>query len=135
MPDNHNEKEDFIQKALDETENQINKHIEEKEIKKVLVEIIDSKLKEFGIEKSKTQSIEFFFYADSEVKAKKLRIILEEKYDYEVYGILEYKDNWSINGCTPVMSTKTSVIQKWSMEMCDLAFELEVEFDGWGMLC
>lgn len=135
MPYNHNENEDFIQKALDKTENQINKHIEEKEIKKVLVKIIDSKLKELGIEKSKTRSIEFFFYADSELKAKKLRTILEEKYNYEVYGILESIDNWSINGCTPLMSTKTSSIQKWSMEMCDLAFELDVEFDGWGMLC
>jgi hypothetical protein len=135
IPDSHNENEDFSQKALDKTENQINKFIEETEVKKALVEIIDSKLKEFGIEKSKRESVEFFFFADSENKANKLKTILEDKYDYEVYGIHKSKDKWSVTGCTPVMSTKTSTIQKWSMQMCDLAFEQEVDFDGWGMLC
>jgi regulator of RNase E activity RraB len=129
-----NENSDFSKKVLSNTENQINTHIENLEIRNALVEIIDSKVKELGIEKSDTQSVEFFFYAESEEKANKFKSYLEEKFAYEVYGINKANDKWSIIGCTLVMSTKNSAIQKWSMQMCDLAFEFDIEFDGWGML-
>ena len=134
-PDNQNPDNDFSKDVLNKTESQINKHLEEIEMSANAVEILDSKTKEFGIKKSKSQSIEFFFYADSKTKAIKLKKILEEKYTYRVNGIKKSDNKWSIIGCTPIMPTKTSTIQKWAKEMIELAFEYEIEFDGWGMLC
>jgi hypothetical protein len=134
-PDKQNPDNDFCKYVLNKTESQINKHLEEIEMSANAVEILDSKTKEFGIKKSKSQSIEFFFYADSKTKAIKLKKILEEKYTYRVNGIKKSDNKWSIIGYTPIMPTKTSTIQKWAKEMIELAFEYEIEFDGWGMLC
>jgi len=134
-PDNHNPDNDFSKDVLNKTKSQINKHLEEIEMRASAVEILDSKTKEFGFKKSKLQPIEFFFYADSKSKAIKLKKILEEKYTYEVYGIKKSDNKWSIIGCTPLMPTKTSVLIKWTKEMSELAFKYDIEFDGWGMLC
>ncbi len=131
----NNPDRDFSKDVLNKTESQINKHLEDIEMSDSAIEMSDSKIKDFGIKKSKTQSIEFFFYADSKTKASKLKKTLEEKQGYEVYGIKKSHNKWSIIGCTPLMPTKTSDLKKWAEEMNELAFEYDIEFDGWGMQC
>ena len=92
-------------------------------------------MKRFGGTSNSFQSVEFFFYSDTEDKANNLAIELN-KLNYEVYGVSQsFKENeWSIIGCTPALNLNDESLNAWSKQMVDLGFKCDCKFDGWGTL-
>jgi len=89
--------------------------------------------KEYSGKTDHTQSVEFFFYANTEDKACNLAIELR-RLDYEVYCIDKSTDKWSVIGCTPPISLNETRLTEWGESMYELANEHGIEFDGWGKL-
>ena len=89
--------------------------------------------KRFGGKTGQLQQVEFFFYADSEDKGSNLAIELS-KLGYDIYGVEVAEDKWSIIGATPLMKVDEATLTEWGEDMYELANEMEVLFDGWGML-
>ena len=89
--------------------------------------------KKYGGKTGHLQQVEFFFYADSEDKGSNLAIELS-KLGYHVYGVEKSVDKWSIIGATPLMKIDEESLTKWGGAMYALANEMEVFFDGCGML-
>ena len=80
--------------------------------------------------------IEFFFYADLEVKAVNLAIDLSNR-GCDVYPLDHTSsDNskWLICGLTNRMSMKKKQLDQWTKVMCKLANDHNCLFDGWGTL-
>ena len=92
-----------------------------------------SQSKKYGGKTGHMQSIEFFFYADTEDKGSNLAIELAGM-GYSVYGVDKSGDNWSIIGATPMMMIDEETLTKWGETMYILADKMHVLFDGWGML-
>jgi regulator of RNase E activity RraB len=89
--------------------------------------------KKYGGKTGHLQQVEFFFYADSEDKGSNLAIELS-KLGYYVYGVERSVNKWSIIGATPLMKIDEESLTKWGEAMYALAEEIEVLFDGCGML-
>lgn len=94
--------------------------------------------KKFGGKTGQMQQVEFFFYADSQDKASNLAIKLSNL-GYKVYGVEKsrYKtkdDKWSIIGATSPMIIDEPTLTKWTEAMLTLADEMDVEYDGCGMM-
>lgn len=88
---------------------------------------------EYGGKTGHLQQVEFFYYADSEDKGSNLAIELS-KIGYHVYGVDRSADKWSVIGATPLMKIDEENLTRWGEAMYALAAEMEVLFDGWGML-
>jgi regulator of RNase E activity RraB len=89
--------------------------------------------KKYGGETGQLQQVEFFFYADSEDKGSNLVIELS-RLGYQVYGVERSENKWSVIGATPLMKIDEESLTKWGEAMNALAKEMEVLFDGFGML-
>jgi regulator of RNase E activity RraB len=87
----------------------------------------------YGGKSGHDQSVEFFFYADTEDRAGNLAIELTKK-GYEVYQVEKSGKKWSIIGCTSPILISENNLTKWSEAMNDLANEFGAEYDGCGML-
>src|SRR5688572_7072502 len=98
-----------------------------------IVQRILTLTKEYGGKTGHTQSVEFFFYADTEDKAGNIAIELT-RLGYGVYCIDKSIDKWSVIGCTPPIPVNETALTEWRESMYELANEHGVEFDGWGML-
>jgi regulator of RNase E activity RraB len=99
-------------------------------------EVVNSLLslsKDYGGKTGQQQQVEFFFYAGSEEKASNLTIELS-KLGYEIYDVDKSKDQWSVTGVTPTMMIDETGLTQWGEAMYALADEMEVVFDGWGMM-
>ncbi|MBZ0098564.1 MAG: ribonuclease E inhibitor RraB [Taibaiella sp.] len=78
--------------------------------------------------------VEYFFFANTEQKASVLANALS-KMGYTVYGYAPCAHNkslYSICGCTPKMKITGNVMSNWAEQMCELEFDYDCKFDGWG---
>lgn len=87
---------------------------------------------EFNLTNDRKSKIEFFFYGDTKEKAEQLATELE-KLNYEVF-IYKQGKRFSISGLTLKMNIEDEMINYWSKHMCQIGYEFDCEFDGWGML-
>ncbi len=98
-----------------------------------LVHRLLSLSKKYGGKTGQLQQVEFFFYADSQDKASNLAIELS-KLGYDIYGVERSRNSWSVIGCTPLMKIDEATLSEWGEAMYAIADEMNVLFDGWGML-
>ncbi|MEZ4755786.1 MAG: ribonuclease E inhibitor RraB [Flavobacteriales bacterium] len=85
-----------------------------------------------GISQSDNLKLEFFFYGPDENKAMLLHKTLINDFSYDLREIHKNKNLWVVTGWTTPQPIATETIQKWSSEMCDLAYKYDMDFDGWG---
>ena len=93
-------------------------------------------LQKFGKAFKPTQSLEFFFYADTEDTAANLSIALHQL-GYTIYerGKPNKKSfKYAVLGNTPPLQTEENKMNAWCKQMEKLALEYDCEFDGWGSL-
>ena len=92
------------------------------------------KLREYGINEKSKLKLEYFFYTDSEEKAKKLSNELQSKLGYSSQFGLAAKSNnaYIVTGWTKKIQMHSKTVEKWISDMCDLGFDHDSEFDGWG---
>ena len=90
-------------------------------------------LRNIGITEDKSLKLEFFFYTNTNDKAKELALELE-KLNYEVYydTSAANKKVFVITGWTTQMLMDNDIIVKWAEKMCEIGYTYDCEFDGWG---
>jgi hypothetical protein len=82
---------------------------------------------------SESLRFEFFFYTNSAGKAKEFSAFLKTlAYSVEYSKAAGKKNLFLVTGWTTKMKTDEETVVKWTTEMCELGFQYDCEFDGWG---
>lgn len=90
-------------------------------------------LRKYGVTDETNLKLEFFFYTDDEAKASGLaKVLAERSYSVEHGQSTSDDDRLIVTGWTTRMSMDESTVVQWTREMCELGFEHDCEFDGWG---
>jgi hypothetical protein len=90
-------------------------------------------LRKIDVTEEKELALEYFFYTNSEAKAKELAAELD-RLNYKVnFGVSAGdKKLFVITGWTTKMKMADEVVKSWTIKMCDLGYQFDCEFDGWG---
>jgi regulator of RNase E activity RraB len=90
-------------------------------------------LRQAGVTADKELKLEFFFYTNSDDKAKKLADELAKlNYSVEHRLAADSKTEFVITGWTTKMKMSEDVVKKWTKEMCELSYKFDCDYDGWG---
>jgi len=92
-----------------------------------------AELGKYGINDQTQLKLEYFFYTDMEDKARALAQKLadlgyEAAYDHSASDAKQFV----VTGWTTRMKMDEQSVLDWSGRMCDLGYEDDCEFDGWG---
>lgn len=90
-------------------------------------------LRGYGVGEDRALKLEFFFYTDAAPKAKGLAAALSALGYETKHGLSgEPKRTHIVTGwTTPIPMTEPDTA-RWVQRMCELGFEHDAEFDGWG---
>ena len=90
-------------------------------------------LQEHGVDESAQLKLEYFFYTNHKSKADGLAKDLRSKgYSVEVGRSASEEKTFLITGWTDKMAMNNDSVADWAGHMCDLGFQHDCEFDGWG---
>jgi hypothetical protein len=90
-------------------------------------------LRENGVDDRTELKLEYFFYTDTEGKARMLSGSLQKLgYSPEHKRCPYDKKLFLINGWTPEMQMNEVTVAEWVKKMCRLGVDHDSEFDGWG---
>ncbi len=90
-------------------------------------------LRQAGVTEDKELKLEYFFYTNSNEKAKELANELAKlNYTVEHKLAVDSKTEFIITGWTTKMKMTEDVVKKWTKEMCELGYKNDCDFDGWG---
>jgi hypothetical protein len=90
-------------------------------------------LRQLGVTPDKTLKLEYFFYTDTPEKGAALASVLEGL-GYSVVHEQAAGDPTLrvITGWTEPMRMSDETVIAWSGRMCEVGYEHDCEFDGWG---
>ncbi len=90
-------------------------------------------LRNLGINEEDELKLEFFFYTNHIDKAKLLADEIK-KMSYSVQYEVSASDKnlFLISGLTTKLKMSEVVVSQWTKIMCELGFQFDSEFDGWG---
>lgn len=92
-----------------------------------------AQLRNYGVTDSTQLKLEFFFYTDNDAKAQELALALRELgYDANVDQAAGDVSLMLVNGWTTPMPMDEATVTDWTARMCQVGFEHDCEFDGWG---
>jgi len=90
-------------------------------------------LRQYGVTSESELKLEYFFYTNTEAKARALSAELEAKeYSVEFGSSAADSAQFVITGWTTPITMDTESVVAWSAEMTRLGYEYDCEFDGWG---
>ena len=90
-------------------------------------------LYEHGVDESKKFKLEFFFYTNTEEKAKDLNgVLLEKGYQSKFDVSASDKKLYVVTGWTVPIQMNLDTVIEWTGEMCIAGHRADCEFDGWG---
>jgi regulator of ribonuclease activity B len=90
-------------------------------------------LGKYGVTREKELKLEFFFYTDREENASALSKTLSGMaYSAESKPSAHDKSLFVISGWTTKMPMDESKVVDWTRRMCQLGFDHDCKFDGWG---
>jgi len=92
-----------------------------------------TELGRYGVTSQSELKLEFFFYTDTTAKAASLAVDLTQL-GYQVQYGLAATDNGQavVTGWTTPMPMSKENVVAWTRQMCNLGFDHDCEFDGWG---
>lgn len=92
-----------------------------------------NKLRVLNVTADKELKLEFFFYTNTADKAQQLATEIE-KLNYTVrYGVSAGdKKLFIITGWSTNIKMADEVVKQWTKQMCELGYQFDCEFDGWG---
>ncbi|MES2863291.1 MAG: ribonuclease E inhibitor RraB [Bacteroidota bacterium] len=95
--------------------------------------LVDSR--DFNIEEEDELKIEFNFYTNTLKKSEEFAKEIQ-KLNYTVQNQVSpnNKGLFVINGLTTEMKMMHEVLRKWSLEMCDLGYRFDCNFDSWEII-
>jgi regulator of RNase E activity RraB len=90
-------------------------------------------LYKLNITEEKELKLEYFFYTNTLDKAEKFAKEIE-KLNYSVEHGVSAGDKklFIITGWTSKMKMSEDVVSNWTKQMCEIGYEFDCEFDGWG---
>ena len=90
-------------------------------------------LKKINVSEDKELKLEYFFYTNTDKKATAFAKELQ-KLNYEVKSGQSAGDKklFIITGWTTKMLMEDSIVANWTKTMCELGYDFDCEFDGWG---
>ncbi len=92
-----------------------------------------AQLRGFDVSPDTELRLEFFFYTNTAEKAEALERALKELGYSASHGRSASGDGtFVITGWTTRMKMSDLVVVEWVRTMCELGFEHDAEFDGWG---
>ena len=90
-------------------------------------------LRQHGVTPESELRLEYFFYTDTDAKAEALeRSLLARGYSSERRQSAHGDGNFVVTGWTTKMKMVDPVVVDWARKMCNLGYEHDAEFDGWG---
>ena len=90
-------------------------------------------LREQGVTEHTELKLEFFFYTDAEEKAAALSAALSDLgYSVEHGPSAGDSAEFDITGWTTKMPMAESIVVEWTRQMCQVGFDHDCGFDGWG---
>lgn len=90
-------------------------------------------LRSFGVPDETELRMEFFFYSKTMIKAEELASELRLlNYDVETGKSAGANNLFLITGWTIKMKMDNETVVHWAEEMCELGYEFDCKFDGWG---
>ncbi len=135
---NKDSKENSMDKTTNITQDN-NRYVTEESFKNNIQKQVDmtpqtlDRLRKAGVSADKELKLEFFFYTNSDDKAKKLADALAKlSYSVEHRLAAESKTGFVITGWTTKMKMSEDVVKKWTKEMCQLGYKFDCDYDGWG---
>jgi regulator of RNase E activity RraB len=98
----------------------------------MIPQILDQ-LRQLNVSATQELKLEFFFYTNTEDKARQLANEIA-KLNYSVqYGISGGDRKLIVvNGWTTKKRMTNEVIENWTKQMCELGYMFDCDFDGWG---
>lgn len=92
-----------------------------------------AQLRKHGVAQNSTLRLEFFFYTDTEPKAESLAEALKAMGCQAEVGPSAGDDKlFLVNGWTTPLKMDDPTVLDWTRQMCNLGYEHDCEFDGWG---
>ena len=135
---NNDSKENSMDKTTNITQDN-NRYVTEEIFKNNIQKQVDmtsqtlDRLRKAGVSADKELKLEFFFFTNSDDKAKKLADALAKlSYSVEYRLAAESKTEFVITGWTTKMKMSEDVVKKWTKEMCQLGYKFDCDYDGWG---
>jgi hypothetical protein len=90
------------------------------------------RLRESNIEEDDELKADFFFYADTPEKAQQLlKELTDLNYEVQQEKAVTDKKLFVIKGQTTPMKMMHEVLRKWAVDMCDLGYKYDCDFEGW----
>ncbi|PRC93500.1 ribonuclease E inhibitor RraB [Solimicrobium silvestre] len=90
-------------------------------------------LRKYNVTPEKELKLEFFFYTNTSAKADALATaLLNRSYQVNHGPSASDKNIQIITGWTAKFPMNDSSVLEWTKDMCELGFEHDCEFDGWG---
>ena len=90
-------------------------------------------LRKAGVFVDKELKLEFFFYTNSIIKAARLSEELKKlNYQADLKPAVGSKAEYLVNGWTTKMKMNNEIVIAWTNQMCEIGYEHDCEFDGWG---
>lgn len=90
-------------------------------------------LREIEVTEDKELKLEFFFYTNTLQKAQGLDKELKSlRYSVTHEKSAGEKNLFVVTGWSTKMKMSELVVSNWTDQMCDLGFNHDCEFDGWG---
>jgi len=92
-----------------------------------------TELRKLDVNEEKELKLEYFFYTNTVQKANSLAHELE-KLNYQVKSGQSAGDKklFIITGWTTNVKMEDVIVSNWTKTMCELGFNFDCEFDGWG---
>lgn len=82
---------------------------------------------------SEALRLEFFFYTNTAGKAKEFSDFLKKRgYSVEYAKAAGISNAFLITGWSTKISMNEESVVAWTQEMCELGYQYDCEFDGWG---
>ncbi|MFC0518877.1 ribonuclease E inhibitor RraB [Mucilaginibacter angelicae] len=100
-----------------------------------MMPVLMEKLRELNVDEDRELMLEFFFYTNTYQKAGAFAKELSNL-NYEVkYGVSQGdKKLFIITGWSDRIKMKDAVVAAWISQMCNLGYNFDCEFDGWGTI-
>ena len=92
-----------------------------------------AQLADLGASPQSELKLEFFFYTNSPTRPPRLAADLVHLGYQTHHGLAaEAKGQSVVTGWTTPMAMAEELVVAWTRRMCELGFEHDCEFDGWG---
>lgn len=90
------------------------------------------RLRESDIEEDDELKVDYVFYADTAEKAATLAKELQHlNYAVQQEVIVNNKKLHRVKGQTTPIKMMHEVLRKWAVDMCDLGYQYDCDFEGW----